>query len=149
MSKKTNIAVAIVISSFLAMNLYLLFSDKSVIPKSVYVDRYERMAANACQQELGKEGLIAPPKLYRLCWSMRRPSMHGLFKRGIMLTSAITRFLANGAGGRATCNLGNGFDALQQQYPAANGYSVGSRGGTQQARYRLARRMSQRIRKGN
>ena len=37
MSKKTNIAVAIAISSFLAMNLYLLFSDKSVITQiSVY-----------------------------------------------------------------------------------------------------------------
>ena len=64
MSKKTNIAVAIVISSFLAMNLYLLFSDKSVIPKSVHIDRYDRMTANDYQQELAKESLIAPQEVY-------------------------------------------------------------------------------------
>ena len=69
MSKKTNIAVAIVISSFLAMNLYLLFSDKSVIPKSVHVDRYERMTANDYQQEACKgKPDCATGGLYRLRW---------------------------------------------------------------------------------
>lgn len=64
MNKKMNIAVAIAISSFLAMNFYLLFSDKSVIPKSVYIDRYEQMATHHVQQEIGKEGLVAPFETY-------------------------------------------------------------------------------------
>lgn len=64
MNKRMNIAAAIAISSFLAMNFYLLFSDKSVIPKSMYVDRYERLAAQHVQQEIGKEGLVAPVETY-------------------------------------------------------------------------------------
>ncbi|MFC5589138.1 efflux RND transporter periplasmic adaptor subunit [Sporosarcina soli] len=64
MNKRMNIAVAIAISSFIAMNFYLLFSDKSVIPKSVYIDRYEQMGAHHVQQEIGKEGLVAPFETY-------------------------------------------------------------------------------------
>lgn len=64
MNKRLNIAVAVVISSFLAMNFYLLFSDKSVIPKSVYIDRFEQMAEHHVEQEVGKEGLVAPFETY-------------------------------------------------------------------------------------
>ncbi|MEK5067191.1 efflux RND transporter periplasmic adaptor subunit [Sporosarcina sp. FSL K6-1508] len=66
MNKVMNIAVAIAISTFLAVNFYLLFSDKSVITKSVYVERYERMTSSDQQQELAKEGLIAPEETYTI-----------------------------------------------------------------------------------
>lgn len=64
MNKVTNIAVAVAISAFLAMNFYLLFSDKSVITKSVYVERYERMTSSDHREELAKEGFVAPEETY-------------------------------------------------------------------------------------
>ena len=60
MSKLGNIAVAIVISCFIAANAILLFSEKSIIPKTVYVDDYERLTAGSYTEELPKEGLVAP-----------------------------------------------------------------------------------------
>ena len=64
MSKRINIAVAIAISSLLAVNFYLLFSDKSVIMKSVYVEQYERMTSSNYSVELSKEALVAPMDTY-------------------------------------------------------------------------------------
>lgn len=64
MSKVKTIAVSIAISSFLAGNLYLLFSDKSVITKSVYVERYERATNSNHQEKIAKEGFIAPEEIY-------------------------------------------------------------------------------------
>lgn len=59
-----NIAVAIAISTFLAVNFYLLFSDKSVITKSVHIERYERMTSSDQRKELAKEGFVAPKETY-------------------------------------------------------------------------------------
>ncbi len=64
MNKVTNIAVAVAISAFLAVNFYLLFSDKSIITKSVYVERYERMTSSDHREELAKEGFFAPEETY-------------------------------------------------------------------------------------
>lgn len=64
MNKVTNIAIAVAISAFLAVNFYLLFSDKSVITKSVYVERYERMTSSDHREELAKEGFVAPEETY-------------------------------------------------------------------------------------
>lgn len=64
MNKVTNIAVAVSISAFLAVNFYLLFSDKSVIAKSVYVESYERMTSSDHREELAKEGFVAPEETY-------------------------------------------------------------------------------------
>ncbi|MBE1555672.1 efflux RND transporter periplasmic adaptor subunit [Sporosarcina limicola] len=63
MNKALNIAIAIVISLFLTGNLYLLFSSKSVIPKSVYVDRYERMTNANYSEKIVKQGFIAPEEI--------------------------------------------------------------------------------------
>jgi len=63
-NKVTNIAITVAISAFLALNFYLLFSDKSIITKSVYVDRYERMTSGDHREELEKEGFIAPVETY-------------------------------------------------------------------------------------
>ena len=64
MNKVTNITVAIAISAFLAVNFYLLFSDKSVITKSVYVEHYERISSSDHRKELAKEGFVAPVETY-------------------------------------------------------------------------------------
>ncbi|CAM3133960.1 efflux RND transporter periplasmic adaptor subunit [Filibacter tadaridae] len=64
MNKWVNIAVAIAVSAFLAINMYLLFSNKSVIPKAVYVDQYERMTSSDVNEKLAKEGFIAPMETY-------------------------------------------------------------------------------------
>ncbi|KAA0955622.1 efflux RND transporter periplasmic adaptor subunit [Sporosarcina sp. ANT_H38] len=66
MNKVKNIAVTIAISAFLAVNFYLLFSDKSVITKSVYVERYERMTNGDHREELAKEGFVAPLETYNV-----------------------------------------------------------------------------------
>jgi len=63
-NKVTNIAIAVAMSAFLAVNFYLLFSDKSVITKSVYVERYERMTSSDHREELAKEGFVAPEETY-------------------------------------------------------------------------------------
>lgn len=60
MSKLSNIAIAIAVSAFLATNFYLLFSEKSVIAKSVYVKEYERMTVDDFSEEVAKEALVVP-----------------------------------------------------------------------------------------
>ncbi|WJY26478.1 efflux RND transporter periplasmic adaptor subunit [Sporosarcina trichiuri] len=64
MNKLQNAAIAVVVSVFVALNLYLLYSDKSIIPKTVYVSDYETMTANEYKEELPKEGLIAPAETF-------------------------------------------------------------------------------------
>lgn len=64
MSKRINIAAAIGISAFLATNLFLLFSDKSVIHKSVYINEYERMTIADYHEKLPKESFVTPTDTY-------------------------------------------------------------------------------------
>ncbi len=64
MNKTTNAVIAVVVSIFVALNLYLMYSDKSVIPKSVYVSDYERMSAKEYKEVLPKEGLVAPAETF-------------------------------------------------------------------------------------
>ena len=64
MNKFGNIAIAIVISSFLAVNFYLLFGEKSVISKSVYVSEYERMTLGDFNEEMKKEALVSPKEIF-------------------------------------------------------------------------------------
>ncbi len=64
MNKTTNAAIAVVVSVFVALNLYLMYSEKSVIPKSVYVSEYERMTAKEYKEVLPKEGLVAPAETF-------------------------------------------------------------------------------------
>ncbi len=66
MNKVMSIVVGIAISAFLMGNLYLLFSDKSVITKSVYVDSYERMTSSDYHKKITKEGLVAPVETYSI-----------------------------------------------------------------------------------
>ncbi|MBD7909142.1 efflux RND transporter periplasmic adaptor subunit [Sporosarcina gallistercoris] len=64
MNKFTNAAIGVVVSIFVALNLYLMYSEKSVIPKSVYVGEYERMSAKEYKEVLPKEGLVAPAETF-------------------------------------------------------------------------------------
>lgn len=64
MSKFFNIAISLAVSAFIAINLYLIFSDKSVIDKSVHVSAYERMVAGDFNEEVAKEGLVVPAEIY-------------------------------------------------------------------------------------
>lgn len=64
MSKWINIATAIGISAFLATNLFLLFSEKSVIYKSVYIHDYDRMTIADYHEKLPKESFVTPTDTY-------------------------------------------------------------------------------------
>jgi len=64
MNKFLTIAVAIGVSALLATNLYLLFSDKTIIPKTVHVYEYERMTVDSHNVQLAKEAFIAPMETY-------------------------------------------------------------------------------------
>ncbi|MGG0644985.1 efflux RND transporter periplasmic adaptor subunit [Sporosarcina gallistercoris] len=64
MNKITNTAIGVVVSVFVALNLYLMYSEKSVIPKSVYVSEYEHMSLKEYKEVLPKEGLVAPAEIF-------------------------------------------------------------------------------------
>ncbi|MBB4823220.1 HlyD family secretion protein [Sporosarcina luteola] len=64
MNRRLSIAIAFVISLFIAVNAFLLFSDQSKIQKSVYVPAYERMTVGTYEEQIAKEGLVAPADLY-------------------------------------------------------------------------------------
>ncbi|WP_301107697.1 hypothetical protein [Sporosarcina sp.] len=64
MMKSRNLIVAVLMTAFIALNSYLVFSEKSVIPKSFYVNGYERLAVDDYTKELDKEGFIAPKDLH-------------------------------------------------------------------------------------
>lgn len=60
MNKWTAIGISIAVSCFIGGNAVLLFSDKSIIPKTVYVDEYERATTGDFEEGLPKESLVAP-----------------------------------------------------------------------------------------
>ncbi|WP_252501967.1 efflux RND transporter periplasmic adaptor subunit [Sporosarcina sp. Marseille-Q4943] len=64
MNKRLSITVAIIISLFIAVNVHLLYSNKSTVPKSLYVHKYERMTPGHHEEEIPKEGLVTPEDVY-------------------------------------------------------------------------------------
>lgn len=60
MNKGFTIGIAIVVSTFIATNAILLFSNKSQITRSYYVNEYDRVQENTYQKELEKEAIIVP-----------------------------------------------------------------------------------------
>lgn len=60
MIKLMNIGIAIIISTFIAANAILLFSDKSELTRTYYVNDYDRVAENTYTKELEKESVIVP-----------------------------------------------------------------------------------------
>lgn len=82
-----NVVIAVVVSVFLALNLYLLYSEKSVIPKSVYVNQHERMSANEYKEVLPKEGLIAPAEVFTIFADERNAIDTWLVEEGTPVTA--------------------------------------------------------------
>lgn len=64
MNKFVTILISVAVSGFLALNLYLLFNEKSNISKSHYVQQYERVSENDYREELAKATLVAPLETY-------------------------------------------------------------------------------------
>ncbi|MFD1031834.1 efflux RND transporter periplasmic adaptor subunit [Metaplanococcus flavidus] len=54
------IGLSIAITAFLAANAILLFSDKSLVPKKVYISEYERVYTSNYTEKLAKEAVTAP-----------------------------------------------------------------------------------------
>ena len=64
MNKRVSITVAFIVSLFIAVNVHLLYSDKSTISKSLYVHQYERMTPGHHVERISKEGLVTPEQIY-------------------------------------------------------------------------------------
>ncbi|MCM3636510.1 efflux RND transporter periplasmic adaptor subunit [Sporosarcina luteola] len=64
MKKRLSITVAIIVSLFIALNVHVLFSEKSTVPKTLYVHKYERMTSAHHEEDILKEGLITPENIY-------------------------------------------------------------------------------------
>lgn len=60
MNKYWTAAIVAVVSAFLMLNFYLLYSQDSVIPKLVPIQEYERMTKKDYKKEQFKESLVAP-----------------------------------------------------------------------------------------
>lgn len=60
MNKFFFIGLSIAITAFLATNALLMFGDKSILAKDVYVSEYERAYTNTHTEKLAKEALIEP-----------------------------------------------------------------------------------------
>lgn len=58
------ITVAIIVSAFIALNIHLLYSKKSTVPKSLYVHQFERMTPGHFEEDIQKEGLVTPEEIY-------------------------------------------------------------------------------------
>ncbi|SES03825.1 hypothetical protein [Psychrobacillus sp. OK032] len=60
MNKVLTVGIAIVVSTFIATNAILLFSDKSEIARSYYVHEYDRVHESTYTKELEKESVVVP-----------------------------------------------------------------------------------------
>lgn len=60
MNKTLTIGIAIVVSTFIATNAILLFSNKSEIARSYYVHEYDRVQESTYAKELEKESVVVP-----------------------------------------------------------------------------------------
>ena len=54
LNKWVTIGLSIAIAAFLGANAILLFSEKSIIPKTIYVHDYERVATGSFEEQLPK-----------------------------------------------------------------------------------------------
>ncbi|WP_372869559.1 efflux RND transporter periplasmic adaptor subunit [Planomicrobium okeanokoites] len=60
MNKYFMIGLSVAITAFLAINAILLFSDKSIVPKKIYVNEYERTYTSSYTEKLPKEAVTGP-----------------------------------------------------------------------------------------
>lgn len=60
MNKWLTIGISIVVSTFIAANAILIYSDKSQISRTFYVSEYDRVYENTYVTELEKESIVVP-----------------------------------------------------------------------------------------
>lgn len=60
MNKILTVGISIVVSTFIAANAILLFSNKSEITRAYYVNEYDRVYENTYAEELEKEAIVVP-----------------------------------------------------------------------------------------
>ncbi|QHJ70516.1 efflux RND transporter periplasmic adaptor subunit [Planococcus halotolerans] len=60
MNKYFMIGLSVAITAFLAINAILLFSEKSQVPKKLYINEYERAYTSSYTEKLPKEVITAP-----------------------------------------------------------------------------------------
>lgn len=60
MNKYLTIALSIAITAFLGANAILLFSEKSIVHKKLYISEYERTYTSTYTEKLPKEAITAP-----------------------------------------------------------------------------------------
>ncbi|RAZ80758.1 efflux RND transporter periplasmic adaptor subunit [Planococcus halotolerans] len=60
MNKYFMIGLSVAITAFLAINAILLFSEKSQVPKKLYINEYERAYTSSYTEKLPKEAITAP-----------------------------------------------------------------------------------------
>ncbi|RLQ86754.1 efflux RND transporter periplasmic adaptor subunit [Planomicrobium sp. Y74] len=60
MNKYFMIGLSVAITAFLAINAILLFSEKSQVPKKIYINEYERAYTSSYTEKLPKEAITAP-----------------------------------------------------------------------------------------
>lgn len=63
LNKWVTIGLSIAIAAFLSANAILLFSEKSIITKTLYVHNYEKEATGSFEDQLPKESLVAPEQI--------------------------------------------------------------------------------------
>jgi HlyD family secretion protein len=87
MNKWLSIGLAIAISAFIGTNAILLFSDKSIISKSVYTHEYDRVAAGYHVEELPKESLVSPLEISTVYVKNEDTIQDWLIKEGDAVTA--------------------------------------------------------------
>ncbi len=60
MNKWITIGIAIIVSSIIAANSILLFTEKSKVGRTYYVSEYDRVNENTYTKELEKESVVVP-----------------------------------------------------------------------------------------
>jgi HlyD family secretion protein len=86
MNKWLTIGLSIAISAFIGANAILLFSDKSIILKDVYVHNYERLANDSFEELLPKESLVAPQSMNTIYIKNEDTIKDWLVKEGDVVT---------------------------------------------------------------
>ncbi|PSL40652.1 HlyD family secretion protein [Planomicrobium soli] len=82
MNKFFFVGLSISVTAFIAANFILLFDEKSVIPKTVYIGETDRAYAHTYLEKLPKEAVIAPNKSTQIYVQDREAIDQWLVKEG-------------------------------------------------------------------
>lgn len=97
MNKFFYIALSIGIAAFLATNALLMFGDKSILTKDVYVSEYERAFSHTYREDLPKEAVMAPLGTNRIYIQDREAIEQWLVAEGDTVTAGSELAILNEA----------------------------------------------------